>query len=92
MTIVNAVVTAVVTDDVTAVVTSVVTAAVTAAFTAAGFVCVEILVRQNDPWQTVEGIEFRSMTIRAWKHHKTETTDAINLSDEGCCEPDGNCC
>ena len=66
--------------------------AFSAAFTDAGFVSVEILVRQNDPWQTVEGIEFRSMTIRAWKHHKTETPDAINLSDEGCCAPNGNCC
>jgi SAM-dependent methyltransferase len=62
------------------------------AFTNAGFVEVEILVRQNEPWQTVEGIEFRSMTIRAWKHYKSQTPDAINLSDDDCCDPNGNCC
>ncbi len=62
------------------------------AFTNAGFVEVEILVRQNEPWQTVEGIEFRSMTIRAWKHYKSQTPDVINLSDDDCCDPNGNCC
>ena len=62
------------------------------AFTNAGFVSVEILVRQNEPWQTVEGIEFRSMTIRAWKHHKPPTPDTVNLSDDNCCDPNGNCC
>ena len=63
-----------------------------AAFTDAGFVSVEILVRQNDPWQTVEGIEFRSMTIRAWKHYKSQTPDIINPTDDNCCDPNGNCC
>lgn len=32
-----------------------------------GFYGVEILARQNEPWVTVEGIEFRSMTVRAYK-------------------------
>ncbi|MDG2469009.1 MAG: methyltransferase domain-containing protein [Pirellulaceae bacterium] len=32
-----------------------------------GFYGVEILSRQTDPWVTVEGIEFRSMTVRAFK-------------------------
>lgn len=32
-----------------------------------GFYGVEILTRQQDPWVTVEGIEFRSMTVRAYK-------------------------
>jgi ubiquinone/menaquinone biosynthesis C-methylase UbiE len=62
------------------------------AFTNAGFVSVEILVRQSEPWQTVEGIEFRSVTIRAWKHYKSQTPDVINLSDDSCCDPNSNCC
>ncbi|WP_411828094.1 methyltransferase domain-containing protein [Luteolibacter sp. AS25] len=37
------------------------------AFEAAGFYGIEILKRDEDPWQTVEGIEFRSVTIQAWK-------------------------
>lgn len=37
------------------------------AFEEAGFDGIEILSRDNDPWQTVEGIEFRSVTVRAWK-------------------------
>ncbi len=32
-----------------------------------GFYGVEILTRQTEPWVTVEGIEFRSMTVRAYK-------------------------
>lgn len=38
-----------------------------AAFEKAGFYGLEILERSDKPWQTVEGIEFRSMTVRAWK-------------------------
>lgn len=37
------------------------------AFEDAGFHGVEILKRDDAPWQTVEGIEFRSVTIQAWK-------------------------
>ncbi|MBC8127672.1 MAG: methyltransferase domain-containing protein [Gloeobacteraceae cyanobacterium ES-bin-144] len=37
------------------------------AFSDAGFYGVEILKRDDTPWQTVEGIEFRSVTIQAWK-------------------------
>lgn len=37
------------------------------AFEAAGFVGVEILERQTEPWQVIEGIEFRSLTLRAYK-------------------------
>jgi len=36
-------------------------------FTEAGFKPIEILVRQSEPWQVVEGIEFRSVTLRAYK-------------------------
>ena len=38
-----------------------------AAFERAGFYGIEILKRDAQPWRTVEGIEFRSITIRAMK-------------------------
>ena len=37
------------------------------AFERAGFHGVEIAAYQEEPWQTVNGIEFRSMTVVAWK-------------------------
>ncbi len=37
------------------------------AFTDAGFYGVEILERGDGPWQTVEGIEFRTLTLAAYK-------------------------
>lgn len=37
------------------------------AFADAGFHGIEIAKRQSEPWQTIEGIEFRSMTVIAWK-------------------------
>lgn len=37
------------------------------AFEEAGFHGIEILKRDEAPWQTVEGIEFHSVTIQAWK-------------------------
>ena len=38
-----------------------------AAFTAAGFYGIQLLKRDEQPWQTVEGIEFRSVTVEAFK-------------------------
>ncbi|MEP6709864.1 MAG: methyltransferase domain-containing protein [Verrucomicrobiota bacterium] len=38
-----------------------------AAFAEAGFYGVQILERDAEPWQTVEGIEFRSVTVEAFK-------------------------
>ena len=38
-----------------------------AAFEQAGFHGIEILKRDPQPWRTVEGIEFRSITVRAMK-------------------------
>lgn len=38
-----------------------------AAFTEAGFYGVQILKRDETPWQTVEGFEFRSLTVEAFK-------------------------
>jgi SAM-dependent methyltransferase len=37
------------------------------AFEAAGFYGIRILERQREPWRTVDGIEFRSVTIEAFK-------------------------
>lgn len=37
------------------------------AFAEAGFYGIEIASRDREPWRTVEGIEFRSLTVRAWK-------------------------
>lgn len=37
------------------------------AFEDAGFHGIEIVKRSRDPWQTVEGIEFRSITVVAYK-------------------------
>ncbi len=37
------------------------------AFEDAGFYGIEILARDEKPWQTVEGIEFRALTLRAFK-------------------------
>jgi len=37
------------------------------AFADAGFHGITIAKRQAEPWQTIEGIEFRSMTVIAWK-------------------------
>jgi arsenite methyltransferase len=37
------------------------------AFANAGFHGIEILKREVDPWRVVNGIEFRSMTVRAYK-------------------------
>jgi arsenite methyltransferase len=36
-------------------------------FERAGFHGIEILKREEKPWQTIDGIEFRSVTIRAYK-------------------------
>src|SRR6185436_18848221 len=38
-----------------------------AAFEAAGFHGIRILERQAEPWRTVDGIEFRSLTVEAFK-------------------------
>jgi SAM-dependent methyltransferase len=36
-------------------------------FEEAGFYGVEILKRSSEPWQVIDGVEFRSMTVRAFK-------------------------
>ena len=37
------------------------------AFAEAGFHGIELVKRGAEPWRTVNGIEFRSVTVRAWK-------------------------
>ncbi len=41
-------------------------------FEDAGFYGVEILVREVEPWQVIKGIEFRSLTVRAYKGKEGE--------------------
>lgn len=53
------------------------------AFTDAGFAHVELVKREADPWQTVEGIEFRSATVRAWKGG--QRASACCSTGPGCC-------
>lgn len=36
-------------------------------FAKAGFHGIEILERQSEPWRVIDGVEFRSMTVRAFK-------------------------
>jgi len=43
-----------------------------AAFERAGFYGIQILKRDRDPWRTVQGIEFRSVTIEAFKGKQGE--------------------
>lgn len=38
-----------------------------AAFVEAGFYGARLLVRQSEPWRTIEGLEFRSITVEAFK-------------------------
>jgi SAM-dependent methyltransferase len=38
-----------------------------AAFEEAGFYGIEVVSYQDEPWTTVQGIEFRSVTVQAWK-------------------------
>jgi len=52
-----------------------------AAFAAAGFDPVELLSRDEAPWRSVEGIEFRSVTVRAWKSRP----DASDSPHARCC-------
>ncbi|MEO0794532.1 MAG: methyltransferase domain-containing protein [Verrucomicrobiota bacterium] len=45
------------------------------AFEDAGFYGIEILKLDQEPWRTVQGIEFRSMTLRAFKGKQGECWD-----------------
>ncbi|MCY7405975.1 MAG: methyltransferase, partial [Alkalinema sp. CAN_BIN05] len=41
-------------------------------FENAGFHGIEILMRQEEPWQVIDGVEFRSLTVRAYKGKQGE--------------------
>ncbi len=57
------------------------------AFEAAGFADVAIIARQDEPWTTVEGIEFRSVTVQAHKRGIAERGQALQIA-----KPAGECC
>ena len=45
------------------------------AFANAGFHGIQLLERQSEPWQTIAGIEFRSVTVAAYKGKQGECWD-----------------
>ncbi|MEM0896231.1 MAG: methyltransferase domain-containing protein [Verrucomicrobiota bacterium] len=53
------------------------------AFEEAGFQSVQVLSREESPWRVVEGIEFRSVTVAAFKGEATEGPY---------CAPGAGCC
>ncbi|MBL1208550.1 MAG: methyltransferase domain-containing protein [Geminocystis sp. GBBB08] len=55
-------------------------------FENAGFKQVEIVARQQKSWQVINGIEFRSLTVKAYKE-KTAITN-----NNSCCSPKQSCC
>lgn len=60
------------------------------AFRDAGFTDVEVLVRQEEPWRVVDGIDFRSVTVAAYKGKNARRME--NDSDGGGCPPKSSCC
>ena len=63
------------------------------AFEEAGFSSIAVLKRDEQPWRTVEGIAFRSMTVVAHKGEPgTKTLDYRATTDaQACCAP-SKCC
>jgi arsenite methyltransferase len=66
------------------------------AFEDAGFYRVQILRRDVDPWRTVNGIEFRSITVEAFKAKPDQSrcateANAMTETDNKCCDA-GDCC
>lgn len=64
------------------------------AFEDAGFEEITVVKHEADPWQTVGGIEFRSMTVIACKEDEDGNTDlGPTLDEEGdcCCSSEGCC-
>ena len=58
------------------------------AFEDAGFAGIQILKRDGQPWQTVRGIEFRSVTVEAFKGGKA---CQAGTAASPCCDG-GSCC
>jgi len=59
------------------------------AFEGAGFGNVQVVQRQQEPWQTVAGIEFRAVTVLA---HKGSQSTRKLATLNGCCGPEKPCC
>ena len=59
------------------------------AFEEVGFYGIRVRERWAKPWQTVNGIEFRSVTVEAFKG--MDYADVITDPQGACCEP-GDCC
>lgn len=66
------------------------------AFESAGFRGIEILERQVEPWTTVGPLEFRSLTVRAFKPLPNGTTlvplELALPTTQSCCSPGSKCC
>lgn len=66
------------------------------AFGSAGFQPVEILERQTEPWTTIGPLEFRSLTVRAFKPRSDGMTlvplDLALPPTPSCCSPGSKCC
>jgi arsenite methyltransferase len=66
------------------------------AFAAAGFHEVQILERGETPWRIVAGIDFRSVTVRAFKRKtgsaSEDTRDNASENSPCCSGSDGSCC
>jgi hypothetical protein len=60
-----------------------------AAFEQAGFNNCQVVARQAEPWAVVEGIQFRSVTVRAWNGAATllPTLQPVAEPLSGCCGP-----
>ena len=64
-------------------------------FEQAGFRAVRILARQEAPWQVIDGIEFRSVTVEAHKIGPGAEADLSPVVTATNQEPDcagGACC
>jgi SAM-dependent methyltransferase len=71
------------------------------AFAAAGFQGIEIARRDTAPWRTVEGVEFRAITVRAFKAKQGPcgaheglipveplvAVEPVGEASTGCCAP-----
>ncbi len=63
------------------------------AFEAAGFSGIAVLRRDEQPWRTVEGIAFRSMTVVAHKGEPgTQELDYRATTDAEACRAPSKCC
>ncbi|HKS36720.1 MAG TPA: methyltransferase domain-containing protein [Verrucomicrobiae bacterium] len=62
------------------------------AFGEAEFRGIHLLKRDNKPWTTVEGIEFRSVTVAAYKGNRSPAPEETKSPDLKITMPGTNCC